>query len=326
MNYRTLLITCLATLGLAIAGWGQADGKIAFTSWREGAGDVWIMNADGSDPVNLTQGRHGYCVSLTWSPDGTKIAYFAFSFSDDSGSDDVIWVDFSVTDIWVMDADGGNAQQVGYIVKPGVAYLLVPALEQLFWAEDGSSIYYYVPSRYELFGMALDGSVSSPVPVDWKEGAWIVRRLFDHSGRVRSPDGTKRASVVLQDDEGNAYLRLSSYAPSEGPQPSDQLEDFREILLPDLPYQQEELEPGFYSSAYPAPTWSPDGMRIAFSADNEQGYEEVWAVDIDGSNLVNLTNGLGGGYPAWQPVSPVATSVEAQSWGRIKALHSTGSR
>ena len=29
---------------------------------------------------------------------------------------------------------------------------------------------------------------------------------------------------------------------------------------------------------------------------------EIWAVDIDGSNLVNLTNGLGGDYPAWQPV------------------------
>ena len=63
-------------------------------------------------------------------------------------------------------------------------------------------------------------------------------------------------------------------------------------------------------------------MRIAFYAANEQGYREVWVVGIDGSNLVNLTNGLGGDYPAWQPVVPsaTATSVEAQSWGRIKAL------
>ena len=40
MNYRSLLIVCLATLGLAVTGWGQADGKIAFTSWREGAAIV----------------------------------------------------------------------------------------------------------------------------------------------------------------------------------------------------------------------------------------------------------------------------------------------
>ena len=50
MTYRSLLIVCLATLGLALAGWGQADGKIAFTSWREGAGDVWIMNAGRERP------------------------------------------------------------------------------------------------------------------------------------------------------------------------------------------------------------------------------------------------------------------------------------
>ena len=76
MSYRFLLIVCLATLGLAVAGWGQADGKIAFISDREGSADVWIMNANGSDPVNLTQGQH--CTSPAWSPDGTKIAYIGY--------------------------------------------------------------------------------------------------------------------------------------------------------------------------------------------------------------------------------------------------------
>ena len=34
MSYRSVLIVCLATLGLAVAGagWGQADGKIAYLS------------------------------------------------------------------------------------------------------------------------------------------------------------------------------------------------------------------------------------------------------------------------------------------------------
>ena len=305
MNYRSLLIVCLATLGLAVAGSGQADGKIAFTSWREGAGDVWIMNADGSDPVNLTLGRHAHCISPSWSPDGTKIAYFAFSADPDSA-----WADYSVEYIWVMDADGGNPQQAVSLTETRI--------KELFWAEDGSSIYYYVQSRSELFSVALDGSGSSLM--DWRDAAGIVRRFLDNRGR--SPDGTKRAYVVLQDDEGNAYLDLTIYAPSEGPQPSKQIEDFRVILLLDLPYQQAELEPGWHRPAFPGPTWSPDSMKIAFSAANEQGYEEVWVIDIDESNLVNLTDGLGGDYPAWQPVSPsaTATSVEAKSWGRIKSL------
>ena len=313
MNYRSLLIVCLATLGLAVAGWGQADGKIAFLSRHEGSSDVWIMNADGSVPVNLTQDRHLSCVSPAWSPDGTKIAYLAFD--DFFDSDGALWVDYSQGAIWVMDADGGNPQQVGYLVDPGSEH----GSEEIFWAEDGSRIYYYRRWANELFAVELDGSGSSPV--DWQEGAGIARRFRDN----RSPDGTKQAEVVLQDDEGNAYLRLVSFAPNEGPQPSKQIEDFSEILLPDLPYQQAELEPG-YERIDLGPTWSPDSMRIAFSAASEQGDDEIWIVDIDGSNLVNLTNGLGGRYPAWQPTTPAATSVEVQSWGQIKSLHSTGSR
>ena len=311
MNYRSLLIVCLATLGLAVAGWGQADGKIAFLSRHEGRSDVWIMNADGSVPVNLTQGRHLQCVSPAWSPDGAKIAYLAFD--DFFDSDGVRWVDYSQGAIWVMDADGGNPQQMGYLVDPGSE----SGSEEIFWAEDGSRIYYYRRWSNELFAVELDGSGSSPV--DWKERAGIARSFRDN----RSPDGTKRAEVVLQDDEGNAYLRLISFAPSEEPQPSKQIEDFSEILLPDLPYQQAELEPGWERMDL-NPTWSPDSMRIAFSAASEQGDDEIWVVDIDGSNLVNLTNGLGGRKPSWQPTTPAATSVEVQSWGQIKALLSTG--
>lgn len=77
-------------------------------------------------------------------------------------------------------------------------------------------------------------------------------------------------------------------------------------------------------------TWSPDSMRIAFGAftgpivDDRQS--EIWAVDLDGSNLVELTNGLGGRSPVWQPISPsaAATSVESESWGRIKSLLAAG--
>ena len=124
MNYRALLIVCLATLGLAVAGWGQADGKIAFISHRGGYDDVWIMNADGSDPVNLTQGR--YCASPVWSPDGTKIAYIDVD-------DDEAWPYGG--EIWLMDADGSNPQQV---TDDSVEKL------RLWWSEDG--LYYTTAS------------------------------------------------------------------------------------------------------------------------------------------------------------------------------------
>ena len=305
MSYRSILIVCLATLGLAVAGWGQADGKIAFTSLREGYFDVWIMNADGSDPVNLTQGRH--CASPAWSPDGTKIAYFGdfFNFDQDTGE-----VQFD-TEIWLMDADGGNPQQ---LTDDSVNK------ESLWWSEDGRSIYYTVPERddrwisYDVFAIALDGSGSSPV--DWREPR--LDQIF-----TRSPDGTKLANVVLADEEGNAHLYVRDVSEYQRPYLSQIQVELWGTPLPDLPPQG---KPAYGILTTSQLTWAPDSMRIAFDAFTgpivDDRHDEIWAVDIDGNNLINLTNGLGGFDPAWQPVVPsaTATSVETQSWGQIKSL------
>ena len=55
-----------------------ANGKIAFTSERDGNWEVYIMNADGSGQTNLTnhQAIDGDAVGPpTWSPAGSKIAF-----------------------------------------------------------------------------------------------------------------------------------------------------------------------------------------------------------------------------------------------------------
>ncbi|MDE2811852.1 MAG: hypothetical protein OXM01_02430 [Gemmatimonadota bacterium] len=278
MSYRSILIIFLATLGLAINGWGQNWDKIAFISDREGILNVWIMNADGSDPVNLTKGR--YCTSPAWSPDGMKIAY----------------IDFADDDIWLMDADGSNQQPVTDDSVPKT---------MLSWSADGSRIYYdMLPTGNPRDGVetsviALDGS--NPISVDWREAP--------HHRPKLSPDGTKEV-FALRDDEDQIDIYIRDTSEFE--------QEFNPLTATPLTYRP-DIDVN--------PTWSPDGMRIAFVSSPNRGDQfEIWVVDIDGSNLVELTNGLGGNWPTWRPAPPAATSVEAQSWGQLKSLLSEGTR
>lgn len=50
-----------------------------------------------------------------------------------------------------------------------------------------------------------------------------------------------------------------------------------------------------------APTWSPDGTKVAFVSDGEQS-ADVWVVDIGGTGAVNLIRDeAADGSPAWSP-------------------------
>ena len=53
------------------------------------------------------------------------------------------------------------------------------------------------------------------------------------------------------------------------------------------------------------PSWSPDGSRIAFTSDRDrQGDDEIFAMNADGTGVVQLTTTNGSiddWWPAWSP-------------------------
>jgi len=50
-----------------------------------------------------------------------------------------------------------------------------------------------------------------------------------------------------------------------------------------------------------APTWAPDSTRLAFASDRD-GNQEIYAINVDGSGLTNLTNHpAADSQPAWSP-------------------------
>ncbi len=94
------------------------DGKhIVFTSTRNGDLDVYTMNADGSNVRQLTH-ELGYDGGAFFSPDGKKIVYraehpkTAVEIADYKALYAQGLIRPGNLEIWVMDADGKNKQQV----------------------------------------------------------------------------------------------------------------------------------------------------------------------------------------------------------------------
>ena len=75
----------------------DAGDRIAFTSDRDGDREIYVMNADGSDPRRLTTSA-GDDAFPAWSPDGNRI-----TFNSDRDGD---------VEIYVMNADGSALMQL----------------------------------------------------------------------------------------------------------------------------------------------------------------------------------------------------------------------
>ena len=98
---------------------------IAFTSGRDGNGEIYVMAADGSAPRNLTR-HEARDTKPAWSPDGRRIAFV----SDRQGESEQ---GLLTNDIFVMNADGSGVEQLTFSQRP------IRARDPA-WSPDGSSI------------------------------------------------------------------------------------------------------------------------------------------------------------------------------------------
>ncbi len=77
----------MAATSAAQAALPSANGKIAFHTDRDGNHEIYVVNADGSRQIRLTDGpSYQHDLTPTWSPDGTKIAFTREGGSPASGS------------------------------------------------------------------------------------------------------------------------------------------------------------------------------------------------------------------------------------------------
>ena len=117
--------------------WSPDARRIAYVSYRDGNGEIYVMNADGSGARRLT--RHAAeDLSPAWSPDGRRIAFAA----NRGGG----------YDVYVMRADGRRVER---LTRLGASYS--PA-----WSPDGRTIVFSssgrTPENPELWSIRPDGA------------------------------------------------------------------------------------------------------------------------------------------------------------------------
>ena len=301
-----------------------ATGKIVFTSARDGNREIYLMNPDGTQQVNLTQ-HPAEDLLPVWSPTGEHILFV----SDRGG----------IRDLYLMASDGTHVRNV--FGNP--AYRSLPT-----WSPDGTQIAY---ARRELGAWFV-----SIVTL----GQQKETRLASGTAPVWAPEGTAIAFLQRLDVPIRLQIRFLRvrtrtqrvFFPPRGAAPSSArtpawspsgdrllfswlhrrpLKDFQETETIYLINQDgtglQQLVPEAGSRAL-NPAWSPRGDEFLYTQADGTGYLQIFRKALVGGAPVQLTSG-GISYqandladwfdPAYAlPVSPRRQVLTTQ-WGALKA-------
>ncbi len=288
--------------------------KIIFGTVRDGNWELYLMNTDGSEQINITNHRAAD-VSGAWSPTGGQILFA----SNRDGSAESL-------DLYLMDADGRNVQPM---------FEKSEERRHPEWSPDGKQIAY---KRYDggvgyIYIATSDGKNEERVAIGGTP-AW-------------SPDGTEIAYVVrVAPDRLNIYILNVRTRKQKHFFPLDDISTAREpawspngtkiafMWHPKGPNDKGTIwtlnrdgtglqkivnQPGLGAAA---PVWSPHGDALLYRRRLEQTH--TFKIVLDGGQPEQLTDvGVRNVPSDWfdpayaLPVSP-QPQLLTTTWGDVK--------
>ena len=276
-----------------LPGLAPGGGRIAFTSYRDGNNEIYVMNADGSGVTRLTESE-GDDRDPSWSPDGRRIAFS----SDRDGN----------PEIYVMNADGTGVTR---LTESGGAN------EAPSWSPDGRRIAFSSAYGY-MYVMNADGTGVTSLTDDnagwdsWPSWSPDSRRIAFMSDRDGNPE------IYVMNADGTGVTRLTDspqydYYPSWSPDGRRiTFQSSGEIYVMNADGTAVTRLTDIIEVGDEDPSWSPDGRSIVFVSDRD-GDDEIYVMNADGTAVTRLTtNDASDSDPSWSPESGLTAAEVRQ--------------
>lgn len=238
--------------------WSPDGRHIAFTSDRAGGDNLWIMNADGSNPVQVSKESFRLLNQPEWSPDGQYLIgrkHFTSARSLGAG------------EIWMYHRSGGGGVQL---------------TERRTQQKDTGEPAFSPDGRYVYFSDdATPGGVFE-YSKDPNGQIYVIRRLDTRTGEIEpfvTGPGGSIAPTPSPDGKSLAFIRRDRY---KSVLYVLDIESGRETPVFDG-LDRDLQETWAIHGVYPTMSWTPDNRSIVFWADGR-----VQRVDVATKQVTNI--------------------------------------
>jgi dipeptidyl aminopeptidase/acylaminoacyl peptidase len=316
----SIICICLCVLIAYIDAQGalRRNGKIAFTSDRDGNLEIYVMNSDGTNQVRLTNNTL-LDAHPSWSPDGRKIAFLSQRPAGGYA-------------IFQMNADGTNKSEITPVSyqPPSFPYAWGWAIS---WSPDGRQLAFQDGTGISIVNN--DGS-GRRVLADGFGPAWapdgskilFIRGAFPWTLHTLRPDGTDLRTLPSLPNNYIWYYD-ATWSPAGNELAITAFDGANEVIFltnadgtnPRETVAQCALAIG--CSRLANVDWSPDGQTLIYFL-LSSGELQTYDVDDGGTRQITNTPGFNS-HPSWQALPRAAWDFDSDGRSDVSVFRPSDS-